>query len=341
MQMRFWIHKNQTVMFWTRIVLTQCCLQILIKTSTCSSEVMEESIPQSKTDETLGFPEVESDERTLDAGNTDDNNFLDQDSLVRYDSSHLSDSSASSTSDTSSSPSNPSSPTDAPALCGCSSTNRQTKDVSPSDKDTCSLDDEVQPKSHLYDESSNKKNNDENNSNVKTDGKYIENLANEDSVPADSDSDSTSSSSPSSSQSSISSSPSSSSTPSSSSSSSSTPSSSSHSSSTPSSSTPSSNFRDHKRAMSALKTLNSMRCLVAGKFRMGTDRPVFLADGESPARTISVSPFCLDSQVSAWRCQWGFVFRACTVGRRLLGIFCCTLIVGRCLCGVVCGTLMD
>merc|ERR1712142_629124 len=74
-------------------------------------------------------------------------------------------------------------------------------------------------------------------------------------------------------------------------------SSSSSSSSTSASSTaPSDSFRDYKRATALLKDLNPMRCLLAGKFKMGTDRPVIVADGESPARSVTVSPFCLDAQ---------------------------------------------
>lgn len=39
---------------------------------------------------------------------------------------------------------------------------------------------------------------------------------------------------------------------------------------------------------------NQMVCLKGGKFEMGTDEPVFVADGEGPKRQVEISPFCLD-----------------------------------------------
>lgn len=39
---------------------------------------------------------------------------------------------------------------------------------------------------------------------------------------------------------------------------------------------------------------NQMVCLKGGKFEMGTDEPVFIADGEGPKREAEIDPFCLD-----------------------------------------------
>ena len=39
---------------------------------------------------------------------------------------------------------------------------------------------------------------------------------------------------------------------------------------------------------------NQMVCLKGGKFEMGTDEPVFIADGEGPKREVEIDPFCLD-----------------------------------------------
>ena len=44
-------------------------------------------------------------------------------------------------------------------------------------------------------------------------------------------------------------------------------------------------------------TPSKMTCFGVGdelKFTMGTDKPVFKSDGESPSREVRLSPFCMD-----------------------------------------------
>jgi formylglycine-generating enzyme required for sulfatase activity len=50
-----------------------------------------------------------------------------------------------------------------------------------------------------------------------------------------------------------------------------------------------------------------MTCFGAVQFVMGTDRPVFKADGEGPARPRSLSPFCLDQTAVSNRQFYEFV----------------------------------
>ncbi|KAK6621713.1 Formylglycine-proteinrating enzyme [Polyplax serrata] len=47
-------------------------------------------------------------------------------------------------------------------------------------------------------------------------------------------------------------------------------------------------------AVSSLPRTNQMVYLKGGKFEMGTDKPIFAADGEGPKRTVSIKPFYLD-----------------------------------------------
>lgn len=252
--------------FWTRVLVTQCCLQILIRTSWSSGvdETISKTLPQVD-----GLLEVELVDATPSLDETNLEKDEDGDNASTPTTSSSPSSSSSSSSDASDS------------SCGCSKTNRQTKEKT-SDLETCSLEDETQTTSHLFEKEKNA---------VDDKGKCHENLANLDSNPT------TVSSSPSAASSSSAtteipfSSPTSSTAPESSSSSSS-------SSSPPSSPSPSSSFRDLKRAHSVLKTLNPMKCLLAGKFKMGTDRPVILTDGESPSRSVTVDPFCIDAQVN-------------------------------------------